>query len=75
MPRDNSDITHHVTVRAATVIESAKVDVTDAFILKYRHVKGLNSTEIATLAGMTPNAVRVRLHRLRERIPSLRSLD
>ncbi len=67
----NSDITHHVTVRAKSVIESASINPTDAFILKYTYVKGLNSREVAQLSGMTQGAVLVRLHRLRKRIPAI----
>lgn len=74
MPHDNSDITHHVTVRASAVVESVKVNPQDAFVLKYTYVKGLNAREISQLSGMTPGSIRVRLHRLRQRIPALTEL-
>lgn len=74
MPHDNSDLTHHVTVRAKSVIESVSLNPDDAFVLKYTYVKGLNSREVAELGGMSQGAVLVRLHRLRKRIPGLSEL-
>jgi DNA-directed RNA polymerase specialized sigma24 family protein len=74
MPHDNSDLTHHVTVRAKSVIESVSVSPDDAFVLRYTYVKGLNSREVAQLGGMTQGAVLTRLCRLRKRIPGLTEL-
>lgn len=74
MPHDNSSLTHHVTVRAKSVVESVSVTPEDAFILRRKYVNGLSATEIAVLADMTPGAVRVRLHRLKKRLPNLADL-
>lgn len=74
-PEPVRDVTHRVTVRAVSVSESAGVGPVDAFVLKHYYVHGRKPCQIATISGMTAGAVRVRLHRLREKIPALRDLE
>ena len=74
MPHDTSDLTHHVSIRAGSLIESAKIDAADAFILKYTYVKGLKAKELSAISGMSTGAIWTRLHRLRKQIPSLNEL-
>ena len=62
----------HTRARSATMVaESLLSDPLTAKIIRYKFVMGLTGPEISQLTGITPDAVRQRITRLRQRVPAL----
>lgn len=66
----------HTRSRSATfAAESLLADPTTAKIIRYKFLLGLSSPEISQLTGLSAEAVRQRVFRLRRDIPALKEMS